>query len=201
MWQAVTWGFETITLGGLHLNFLQRSSDAKCPCVDPQPRIWCMPVGPYDRCLWSILRAEMGLARAPRFFPFVPMLFAWICISSGHEEQSLSRSLCHVPTFCRSLPSASSELVSEEPRLQPVPEQAKVFFGKKQKSLLHGAPHSSAWPRAALSYSTAEEHLFCLNRFINQILLYSCLLFVITENHTQLQSLLINFPEKLCTAL
>lgn len=122
------------------------------------------------------LKAEMGLARGPSFFPFIPVLFTWICISSGHEQQSLSRSLCHVPTFCRSLPSASSELLSEEPRLQPVPEQAKVFFGKKQKSLPHGAPRSLAWPSAALSYSAAEERLFCLNRFINQIMLYSCLL-------------------------
>ena len=123
-----------------------------------------------------VLKAEMELAGGPSFLPFTPVLFAWICVSSDHEEQSLSRSLCHVPTFCCSLPRASSELLSEEPRFQAVPEQAKVFFGKKQKSLPLGALHSSAWPRAALSYSAAEECLFCLNRFINQILLYPCLL-------------------------
>lgn len=123
-----------------------------------------------------VLRAQMGLARGPSFFPFVLVLFAWIYISSAHEQQSLSRSFYHIPTFCLSLPSTRSELFSEEPRLQFVPEQAKVFFGKKQKSLPHGALCSLTWPRAALCYSAAEERLFCLKRFINQILLYSCLL-------------------------
>lgn len=60
--------------------------------------------------------------------------------------------------------------------MQPVSEQAKVFFGKKQKSFLHGAPRGSARPRAALSCGAAEKRLVCLNMFVNQILLYSCLL-------------------------
>lgn len=124
----------------------------------------------------AILKAEMGQARGSNFFPSVPVFFTWICISSCHKQQSLSRSLCHIPTFCCSLPRASSELLSEKPRLQSVPEPVKIFFGKKQKSLLHRALCGLAWPGALLSYSTAEKCLFCLNRFIIQILLYSCLL-------------------------
>lgn len=195
MWQKIILGFGDITLVELDVIFLQCWCSAKCSCVDLSPGFGVRQSGCVTAAS-NVLRAQMGLARGPSFFPFVLVFFAWIYISSGHEQQSLRKSLCHVPTFCLSLPSTSSKLLSEEPRLQFVPEQAKVFFGKKQKSLPHGALCSLMWPRAALSYSAAEERLFCLKRFINQILLYSCLL-SLEHGHYWKSYSAPEFPDKL----